>query len=126
MPCRRRSPGCVTADCGLRRVERDDHTAILRLLADRHHDLTGLRTQAACRLHVMFRELTAGSAPLRISAAQARQRLDDTQPGELVHNERRRIANGPLPDTDRIDREINAVKQRIADAVIASGTPLTE
>jgi len=66
--------------CGLRRVERDDHTAILRLLADRHHDLTGLRTQAACRLHVMFRELTAGGAPLRISAGQARQFLDNIEP----------------------------------------------
>ena len=33
--------------CGLRSVARDDHTAMLRLLADRHHDLTGLRTQAA-------------------------------------------------------------------------------
>src|SRR4029077_20684122 len=45
--------------CGLRVVGRDGHTAILRLLADRHHDLTGLRTQAACRLHVMLRELAA-------------------------------------------------------------------
>jgi transposase len=46
--------------CGLRRVERDDHTAVMRLLADRHHDLTGLRTQAVCRLHVMFRRHPRG------------------------------------------------------------------
>jgi transposase len=66
--------------CGLRQVRRDDHLAVLRLLADRHHDLTGLRTQAACRLHVMFRELTAGGARLRISAAHARQLLDSIEP----------------------------------------------
>jgi transposase len=33
----------------LRVVEREDHPAVLRLLADRHHDLTALRTQAVCR-----------------------------------------------------------------------------
>jgi hypothetical protein len=34
----------------LRQVTPVDHTAVLRLLADRHHDLTGLRTQAICKL----------------------------------------------------------------------------
>ena len=48
--------------CGLRRVDRDDHTAVLRLLGDRHHELTALRTQAACRVHALVRELTAGGA----------------------------------------------------------------
>jgi transposase len=33
----------------LRVVERQDHPAVGRLLADRHHALTGLRTQAVCR-----------------------------------------------------------------------------
>ena len=41
MPSRRRLPGCVIT--GLRHVDRDDHTAVLRLLGDRH-DLTALRT----------------------------------------------------------------------------------
>src|SRR5436190_13624958 len=36
---------------GLREVRPDDHRAILRMLATRHHDLGALRTQAACRLH---------------------------------------------------------------------------
>jgi transposase len=112
--------------CGLRRVERDDHTAILRLLADRHHDLTGLRTQAACRLHVMFRELSAGGAPLRITAGQAHQFLDTIKPNDLVDVERCRIAAEHLADIERIDGEINAVKQRIADAVTASATTLVE
>lgn len=35
----------------LRSVRPDDHTAILRMLGDRHHALTALRTQAVCRLH---------------------------------------------------------------------------
>lgn len=61
--------------CGLRAVTRDGHTAILRLLADRHHDLVALRTQSACRLHVMLRELSAGGAPIRISAAHGTESL---------------------------------------------------
>jgi transposase len=39
---------------GLRVIAREDHPAVLRLLADRHHDLTGLRTQAVCRLHALL------------------------------------------------------------------------
>jgi len=105
--------------CGLRRVERDDHTAVLRLLADRHHDLSGLRTQAACRLHVMFRELTPGGAPLRIL-------LDRIDTVDAVNCERRRIALEHLADIERLDAELVTVKQRITTAVTACATTLTE
>ena len=74
-------------------MDRDGHTAILRLLADRHHDLTGLRTQSACRLHVMLRELAAGGAPLRISAAHGTEFLERIDIGnDLVAAERKRLA----------------------------------
>ncbi len=36
---------------GLAVVRGEDHTQVLRMLAKRHLELTGLRTQAACRLH---------------------------------------------------------------------------
>ena len=112
--------------CGLRRVDRDDHTAVLRLLADRHHDLSGLRTQAACRLHVMFRELTPGGAPLRISAAHGRALLDRIDTVDTVNCERRRIALEHLADIERLDAELVTVKQRITTAVTACATTLTE
>jgi transposase len=113
--------------CGLRTVNRDDHTAILRLLADRYHDLGGLRTQAACRLHVMLRELSAGGAPIRISAAQGTEFVDRLDIGnDPVALERRRIAREHLVDICRLDDELAALKNRIRDAVNASGTALTE
>jgi transposase len=59
----------------LRVVRVEDHAAVLRLLADRDHGLSALRTQAACRLHVMLRELIAGGAPLRLSADRAARLL---------------------------------------------------
>ena len=113
--------------CGLRNVSRDGHTAILRLLADRHHDLVGLRTQSACRLHVMLRELSAGGAPIRISAAHGTEFVDRIDVGDdLVAHERKRLAREHLADMRRLDAELDAVKLRIRDAVTASGTALTE
>jgi len=71
--------------CGLRSVDRDGHSAVLRLLADRHHDLSGQRTQSACRLRVLFRELTAGGArcvspqPRHVnSSTRSRSRIQST------------------------------------------------
>lgn len=112
--------------CGLRNVARDGDTAIVRLLADRHHDLTGLRTQAACRLHVMLRELSPGGARLRISAAQGAEFLDRIDTTDRVAAERKRIAFEHLADIARLDTDIAAVKIRIADAVTESATTLTE
>jgi transposase len=113
--------------CGLRTVTRDGHTAILRLLADRHHDLVGLRTQSACRLHVMLRELSAGGAPIRISAAHGSEFVDRIDVGDdLVAQERKRLAREHLADMRRLDGDLDAVKLRIRDAVAASATTLTE
>lgn len=112
--------------CGLRHVERDGTAAVLRLLSDRHHDLTGLRTQAVCRLHVLFRELTPGGARLRISAEQGRTLLATLDTTDPVAAERGRLALDHLADIERLDREIAAIKTRITDAVTTSGTTLTE
>jgi transposase len=61
--------------CGLRAVNLEDHRAVIRLLIDRYDDLTALRTQAACRLHVTLRELVAGGAPRRLCADRAAKLL---------------------------------------------------
>jgi transposase len=113
--------------CGLRTVTRGGHTAVLRLLADRHHDLVALRTQAACRLHVMLRELSAGGAPLRVSAAHAACFVDRIHVGDdLVAAERKRLAGEHLADMRRLDSELEAIKARINVAVAASATTLIE
>jgi transposase len=49
----------------LRPVALVDHSAVLRLLADRHHDLVALRTQAVCRLHALLCQLAPGGTPGR-------------------------------------------------------------
>lgn len=62
-------------DPHLRTVIVEDHAMVLRLLADRHQDLTSLRTQAVCRLHALIAALTPGGVAHRLSAAAAVSRL---------------------------------------------------
>lgn len=110
----------------LRRVELEDHAAVLRLLSDRHHNLTALRTRTVCRLHALLRELTPGGGPLRIRADRAAQMLRQIRPVTAAATERKRMALDLLADVRRLDREIVAVKIRLRDAVTASGTTLTD
>ncbi len=110
----------------LRAVRVDDHASVIRLLVDRFDDLTGLRTQAACRLHVALRELIAGGAPRRLSADRAAKLLRGVRPVGPVEIERKRLAGELLTDVRRLDRDIAAARARVADAVASSGTSLLE
>lgn len=110
----------------LRRVTLEDHAAVLRLLADRHRNLTALRTRTVCRLHALLRELIPGGGPLRVRADRAAQLLRGVQPDNAVTAERKRMAQDLVVDVRRLDRDIVAVKVRITEAVDASGTTLTE
>jgi transposase len=104
----------------LRRVTPVDHTAVLRLLADRHHDLTGLRTQAICRLHALLCGLTPGGAGRLLSAPQAERILRGVRPGEPVEIERKRIALELLGDVRRSTTSSSPPNERIVEAVVAS------
>jgi transposase len=110
----------------LRTVRRDDHATVLRLLAGRYDDLIALRTQAACRLHAVLRELVAGGAPRRLSAGRASQLLRSVRPERSVEVERKRLAADLLADVRRLDRELAATKTRIGAAVDESKTTLVE
>ena len=99
---------------------------MLRLLIGRYEDLVALRTQAACRLHAVLRELVAGGAPRRLSADRAAKLLRSVHPEGLVAAERKRLAGELLADVRRLDRDLAAIKVRIRDAVDASATTLLE
>jgi transposase len=112
--------------CGLRTVQADDHTTVLRLLVGRYDDLVALRTQAACRVHAVLRELVAGGAPRRLSAEQAAKLLRRVRTDGPVAAQRRELSVDLLGDVRRLDRDLVAIKSRIRDAVEASGTTLRE
>ena len=98
----------------------------MRLLVGRYDDLVALRTQAACRLHAVLRELVAGGAPRRLSAEQAAKLLRSVRTDRAVAAQRRELAVDLLGDVRRLDRDLVAIKIRIRDAVDASGTTLRE
>jgi transposase len=98
--------------CGLRAVRVEDHTAVVRMVIDRYHDLVALRTQAACRLHVALRELIAGGAPRRLGADRAAKLLRNIHPQGTAAVERKRLALELLTDVRRVDRDIATTKRR--------------
>ena len=110
----------------LRHVSGDDHVAILRMLADRHHDLAALRTQAVCRLHAMLANLSPGGLSGRLSATRAAELLRSIRSADAVVIERRHQALDLLADVRRLDRDLVAVRARITEAVAASKTSLTD
>jgi transposase len=109
----------------LRPVTLVDHSAVLRLLADRHHDLVALRTQAVCRLHALLCQLTAGGAPGRLSAQRAGETLRRVRPLEPVSTERKRVALELLGDLRRFDNQLVSSNERIVEAVLTSRTTVT-
>lgn len=110
----------------LQTVVADDHVTILRMLADRHHNLTRLRTQAVCRLHAMLANLVPGGISGALRTSRAAVMLASVRPLDGVVAERKRQARELLGDVRRLDADIKATRARIASAVEASKTSLTD
>jgi len=111
---------------GLRSVRPVDHSAVLRLLADRHHDLVALRTQAICRLHALVCHLTAGGLRRALTADVAARALRSIRPADPVAVARKEMAHQLLADVRRLDSQLRELKERIALEVLASATTVTD
>ena len=111
---------------GLAVVRREDHAQILRMLAKRHLELTGLRTQAVCRLHAVLTLLRPGGMTRRLSAAKAGRMLQGLRNLDVIGEQRRAMARTHLADIRRFDRELKTNKNQIRSAVTTSATTVTE
>ena len=109
-----------------REVAADDHAAVLKVWAKRHRDLGRARTQVVCRLHAVLCELIPGGVSKRISAAHATSLLEELMPSGVVEAARCELAAEFLEDLRRIDAQMRDAKKKLATAVRASGTTLTE
>jgi transposase len=112
--------------CGLRQVVADDHCQAIRMLVRRFGDLTARRTQAVCRLHAVLIELIPGGLPRKLKADQASAALRRVRTDNPVGIARKQLAADLVLDVRRCDRELAVLRDRIADAVNASGTTLLE
>ena len=110
----------------LGQVQRSDHVTVLRLLVKRHRDLGRARNRAACRLHALLCELVAGGISKEITPNKAQRLLDDCSPSNPVEQIRHDLAIDHVTDLRHLDAQMRASKQRITDAVAASGTTLTD
>ena len=98
----------------------------MKVWAKRHRDLSSHRTRIACRLHAVLCELTPGGFAGEISAAQATRLLDELEPAGAVAAARHAVASELVADLHRLDDQLRDTKTRIAAAVKASGTTLTQ
>jgi transposase len=109
-----------------RPVTAEDHPAVLKVWSKRHRDLARLRNQVACRLHAVLCDLVAGGHPKEISAAHAARILERAAPSGAVALARAELAAEFLADLRRLDAQLRDTKKKLAAAVRASGTTLTQ
>jgi hypothetical protein len=111
---------------GLVMVVADDHTRVLGLLAKRHRDVACLKNKAACRLHALLGELTAGGLASEMTVNKANSLLENVKVTDEVTRQRIVIATELVDDIARFEAQMRASKKRIRSAVAASGTSLCE
>ena len=109
-----------------RRVTAEDHTAVLKVWSKRYRDLGRTRTQVACRLHAVLADLVPGGFSREITAGQAASMLKRIRPSGPAARARRELAAEFPADLRRLDTQIRATRNKLAAAVQASGTTLTE
>src|SRR5215472_6074364 len=109
-----------------RPVTADDHDAVLRVWLRRHRDLGRAKNQVACRLHAVLCELVPGGVPEEITAAQATRILERSTPSGAAGQARGELAAELLDDMRGLDTRIRESKKKLAVAVRASGTTLTD
>ena len=109
-----------------REVTAESHAAVLKVWSKRHRDLGRTRTQVACRLHALLCDLVPGGISKEITAAQATIFLKQIEPSEAVALARCELAAEFPGDLRRIDAQMRDTKKRLAVAVQASGTTVTE
>jgi transposase len=109
-----------------REVAADDHAVVLKVWAKRHRDLSRAYNQVACRLHAVLCELVPVGVPEEITAGRAGKILAQIRPTGAAGQARCELAAELLADMRHLDGQRREVKKKLAAAVKATGTSLTE
>jgi transposase len=110
----------------LHQVAVADHVEVLRLLAKRNIEIGNRRIQSVCRLHAALAELSPGGIAKELYASDAMAFLQRIEPATPVEAARHARATELLADVQRLDEQLKASHKRIATAIKASNTTLTE
>jgi len=109
-----------------RPVIAEDYAAVLKVWAKRHRDLSRARNQVACRLHAVLCELVPGGFGKEITAGQAARVLGAVTPSGAIAQARCELAGQFLGDLRNLDAQLRETKKKLAAAVRANRTTLTE
>ena len=107
-------------------VRVEDHAAVMKVWAKRHRDLSRQHNRVACRLHSVLCDLVPGGIAGEISPAQATSLLDELEPAGAVAAARHELAVELVADLVRLADQRREARRRIAAAVTASKTTVTE
>ena len=113
-----------SAACPL--VRADGDVAVLKVWAKRHRDLSRARNQVVCRMHAVLCLLIPGGVSKRITAGQAAGILEEAEPLGAAAMARWVLAEQLLTDLRRIDGQRRDIQRKLAAAVRASGTTMTD
>lgn len=103
-----------------------DHREIMRLLAKRNTDIGNQRSRVVCRLHAALSELSAGGIAKELNASDAEALLSTLSPATPVERVRHELALDLLGEVRALDGQLKESHRRIATAVRASKTTVTE
>lgn len=107
-------------------VRVEDHASVLRLLSRRHMQLGWSYNKTACRLHALAADLVPGGISKEVVVSQARSLLAGHPPMGAVAAERHTLALELVDELEGLNSQRRALRKRIAVAVAASGSTLTE
>ena len=104
----------------------DEHRVVLRLLADRDHQITAHRTRTVCRLHALLCVLVEGGTARSLTADRAAALLNGIEPTDSIVAQRVATARQLVAEIRVLDRARDEIRAATSAAVIASGTTVTE
>ena len=109
-----------------REVTAEDYPAVLKVWSKRHRDLARPRNQVACRLHAVLCDLVPGGPPRRSPQLRLPGSWSRLTPSGAVALARAELAAEFLADLRHLDAQLRGTRKKLAAAVKASGTTLTQ
>ena len=104
----------------------DEHRVVLRLLADRDHQITAQRTRTICRLHALLCLLIEGGTSRALTVERAEQLLVNIDIDGPVTRERIAAGRQLLEEARGLDASRVGVRKRTAEMIVASATTVTD
>ena len=104
----------------------DEHRVVLRMLADRDHQITAQRTRTICRLHALLCVLIEGGTGRGLTVERAEQLLVRVPAGNAVVIERIAAAAQFLDEIRVLDNARSDVRKRTKAVIAATATTVTD